>query len=74
MKEHFPDGGVQRVALLQYGDDPSVEPGDLLIRVSLEEAAEDPPLPAWKRDHKAMISELHRELMENLPAGSYLEF
>ena len=27
VKEHFPDGGVQRVALLQHGDDPSVEPG-----------------------------------------------
>jgi hypothetical protein len=74
VKEHFPDGGVQRIALLQYGDDPSVEPGDLLVRVSLEEAAEDPPLPAWKRENEAMISELHRELMENLPAGSYLEF
>jgi len=74
VKEHFPDGGVQRVALLQYGDDPSVEPGDLLVRVFLEEAEEEPPLPAWKRDHEAMISELHRELAENLPAGSYLEF
>ena len=74
VKEQFPDGGVQRIALLQYGDDPWVEPGDLLVRVSLEEAAEDPPLPAWERDHETMISELHRELAENLPAGSYLEF
>ena len=74
VKEHFPDGGVQRVALLRYGDDPWVEPGDLLVRVVIEEAAEDPPLPAWKRDHEAMISELHRELAENLPAGSYFEF
>jgi hypothetical protein len=42
VKEHFPDGGVQRVALLQHGDDPSVEPGDLLARVFIEEAEEAP--------------------------------
>ena len=74
VKEHFPDGGVQRVALLEYGDDPSVEPGDLLVRVLIEEAEEDPPLRSWTRDHEMMISELHRELAENLPGASYLEF
>ena len=74
VKEHFPEGGVQRVALLRYGDDPWVEPGELLVRVFIEEAADDPLLPAWKRDHEAMISELHRELAENLPTGSHFEF
>jgi hypothetical protein len=29
----FPDGAVKDVALLQYGDDPRVEPGQLLVRV-----------------------------------------
>jgi hypothetical protein len=29
----FPDGAVKGVALLQYGDDPRVEPGQLLVRV-----------------------------------------
>jgi len=38
VKEHFPDGGVQRIALLQHGDDPAVEPGDLLARACIEEA------------------------------------
>ena len=42
VREHFPGGGVQRIALLQHGDDPSVEPGDLLARVFIEEAAENP--------------------------------
>ena len=37
VEEHFPDGGVQRVALVQHGDDPWVEPGDLLVRVFIEE-------------------------------------
>jgi Arc/MetJ-type ribon-helix-helix transcriptional regulator len=74
IKEHFPDGGVQRIALLRHGDDPSVEPGDLLARVSIEEAEEDPPLPAWNRDHETMIGELQRELAEKLPGASRLEF
>ncbi len=74
VKEHFPGGEVQRVALLQYGDDPCVEPGDLLVRVFIEEAREDPPLPAWERDHEAMCRELHRELAEKVPGARYLEF
>jgi Arc/MetJ-type ribon-helix-helix transcriptional regulator len=74
VKEHFPDGEVQRVALLQYGDDLWVEPGDLLIRVFIEEAEEDPPLPAWERDHEAVNRALHRELAETLPGARYLEF
>jgi hypothetical protein len=74
VKEHFPGGGVKRVALLQYGDDPRVEPGDLLVRVFIEEAGEDPPLRAWNRDHETMIRVLQRELAESLPGVSYLEF
>jgi hypothetical protein len=74
VKRHFPDGGVQRVALLEYGDDPWVEPGDLLVRVFIEEAVEDPPLRAWNRDHETMIRELQRELAQKLPGASHLEF
>jgi hypothetical protein len=74
MKEHFPGGGVQRIALLQHGDDPAVEPGDLLARVYIEEADEDPPLPAWHRDHETMIGELQHELAEQLPGAGHLEF
>jgi hypothetical protein len=74
VKEHFPDGGVQRVALLQHGDDPSVEPGDLLARVFIEEAEEAPSHRAWHRGHETMIGELQRELAEQLPGARHLEF
>jgi Arc/MetJ-type ribon-helix-helix transcriptional regulator len=74
VKELFPAGEVQRVALLQYGDDPWVQPGDLLVRVIIEEAEEDPPLPAWQRDHETVNRELHRELAAKVPAARYLEF
>jgi len=32
-RECFPDGAVQEVSLLQYGDDPRVEPGELVVRI-----------------------------------------
>jgi len=74
VKKHFPDGGGQRVMLLQHGDDPWVEPGDLLVRIFIEEAAEDTPLRAWNREHETMIRELQREVAGKLPGASYLEF
>jgi len=74
VKGHFPDGGVQRVALLQHGDDPWVGPGALLVRVFIEEAEEKPSLRAWDREHKTVIRELERELAEQLPGPGYLEF
>lgn len=74
VREHFPDGGVQRVALLQHGDDPQVEPGDLLVRLFIEDTGGNPSLPAWHRDHETAISELQREIAEQLPGASHLEF
>jgi Arc/MetJ-type ribon-helix-helix transcriptional regulator len=73
VREHFPDGGVQRVTLLQYGDDPSVEPGELLVRVFIEDADENRSLQAWHRDHETMTRELHPEIAEQLPGAGYLE-
>jgi len=70
----FPDGGVQRIALLQHGDDPAVEPGDVLARVFIEQAGGNPNLPTWHRDHETMIGDLQRELAQQLPGASHLEF
>jgi hypothetical protein len=33
VRSAFPDGAITRVALLQYGDDPEVEPGQSALRV-----------------------------------------
>jgi hypothetical protein len=38
-RECFPDGAVKEVALLQYGEDPRVEPGQLLVRVLIPAGA-----------------------------------
>jgi hypothetical protein len=85
VKEHFPDGGVQRVVLLQHGDDPQVEPGGLWVRVFVKVAGIVPPdhegsqarivaRAAWRDAHEAMLKELQREFAQVLPAARMLEF
>jgi hypothetical protein len=84
VKEHFPDDGVQRVVLLQHGDDPQVEPGGLWVRVFVKVAGIPPDregsqaralvLTAWRDAHEAMLNELQREFAQVLPAARLLEF
>jgi hypothetical protein len=45
-REWFPDGAVQEVVLLQYGDDPRVEPGQLVVRVLVPADAAGAGAPA----------------------------
>lgn len=33
IKSRIPAGGIERVVVLQYGDDPVVEPGELAVRI-----------------------------------------
>lgn len=37
----FPGAPIERVEVLQYGDDPSIEPGQLLGRITLEPPSEE---------------------------------
>jgi hypothetical protein len=73
VRARFP-GDVMRVALLQYGDDPVVEPGELMIRVLIrvpegaegDEAGEH-ALKAFHQAHRDTLREFRRELEERLP-------
>jgi hypothetical protein len=69
VKERFPAGAIRRVLLLQYGDDPVVEPGAVRVRVLIPKDYEG----HWEREHHAMLTELRRELAEKLPEISELE-
>jgi Peptidase family S41/N-terminal domain of Peptidase_S41 in eukaryotic IRBP len=76
MRERFAAGAVQRAVLLQHGDDPAIEPGQLMVRVFVP-AADGPPeqaLAAWQAAHQAGIDALRRELSLRLPAARLLEF
>jgi hypothetical protein len=46
VRGRFPDAPIERVEILHYGDDPEIEPGQLLARIVLEA----PPTPAEGED------------------------
>jgi len=73
MQERFGAGAVQRAVLLQHGDDPAIEPGQLLVRVFVE-ASDEPGLTAWQSAHQGGIDAIRRELSLRLPAARLLEF
>jgi hypothetical protein len=78
MRERFGAGAVQRAVLLRPGDDPGIEPGQLMVRVFLpspgEEEDYEQALAAWRDAHQAGMDALRRELSLHLPAVRLLEF
>ena len=52
-RERFPGGALRQVVLLQYGDDPEIEPGDLWVRVLLNADGPD--------DYERSVQAFHRE-------------
>jgi hypothetical protein len=69
VKTRIPGGAVRRVMLLQYGDDPEIEPGDLWVRVIPEaDGPEDyeRSLKAFWNTHHAAIEQLPSYLAEEL--------
>ena len=82
VRNRFPGAPIDRIELLQYGDEPTIEPGQLLGRVVLEApagAGEGPEeergqhLEAFHTAHRAAIRELRRD-MDRLPTSAMLEF
>jgi hypothetical protein len=77
VRERFPGAPVQRVAVLQYGDDPEIEPGELLARVYIEATGGKEErrraLDGFHEAHREAIHELRRDL-DKLPEAGPLEF
>ncbi len=78
LRERFLPGAVERAVLLQHGDDPAIQPGQLLVRVFVPppDRPEDyeQALAAWQVAHQAGMDRLRRELSLRLPAARLLEF
>jgi len=72
VKKRFPEGAVRQVVLLQHGDDPVIEPGEVRVRVLIPKdyKAGDKD---WAHENMARIMEFRRELAERLPEISGLE-
>jgi hypothetical protein len=74
----FPGAPVLRTEVLQYGDDPVIEPGELLVRVILESEegreGQERAIHAFEAAHGPAIREFHRDLAATLPEAGRLEF
>jgi hypothetical protein len=72
IRERFPEGAVASVAVLQYGDDPAVEPGQIVIQLTVESAAEgeEDPLDAFHRAHRDAIQQLQRDIPQRWPQAN----
>jgi hypothetical protein len=82
VRRRFPGAPIERTEVLQYGDDPEIEPGQVLARVVVdpqgatdEEGKEDRGrrLDAFRDANRDAMHEL-REDMSKLPVPAILEF
>jgi len=74
VRERFPGAAVQRVAVLQHGDAPEVEPGELRAQVYIEaeghgQEARREALERFHQAHHEAVRELRRELDQFPEAG-----
>ena len=77
VRERFPGAPIHQVQILQYGDDPEIEPGELLARIILEGPADrderERVMEDFHNTHRAAIRELRRDL-DKAPEAGLLEF
>jgi hypothetical protein len=77
VRERFPGAPIERVTVLQYGDEPEIEPGQLLGRVYLaagaEREAREHVLEDFHQAHRPAVRELRHDL-DRLPEVGVLEF
>jgi hypothetical protein len=64
------DGTVQKVEVLQYGDDPVTEPGQAIVRVILTPTGEEPDtaLHAFEKADSGAIENLRKTIAQTMPS------
>jgi len=76
VRERLPGAPIQRVAILQYGDDPEIEPGQLLARIHIEasddKSAREQAMEEFHQAHRTAVHDLRRDL-DRLPGVGLLE-
>jgi hypothetical protein len=77
IKGRFPEGTIERVALLQYGDDPVVEPGQFVVRVIAAASGDREEHARVARDFEGsfrqQMEQIRHDLREKLPEVSRFE-
>lgn len=78
INERIPGGAVERVAVLQYGEDPAVEPGQLVVRIYVAAQGEGEDrgraLHEFMSDNDEKLRAFREELACKLPEAHRLEF
>jgi hypothetical protein len=76
VRDRLPGAPIEEVAVLQYGDDPEIEPGELLARIVLQagESEEDreQAMRTFDDAHRDALHELRRDL-DRVPEIRLLE-
>jgi hypothetical protein len=75
LNRQFGDGTVQKVEVLQYGDEPVIEPGQVMVRVILTPTGEDQEetLHAFEKAHRAAIEDLGKKVAPKMPSIGRVE-
>jgi hypothetical protein len=78
IRGRIPGDAIERVAVLQYGDDPVVEPGELVLRVYITVPGDDEErghaFEQFMHGNEETLKELRKELAVKLPEARRLEF
>jgi hypothetical protein len=74
IKGRFPEGVLDSVTVLQYGDDPAVEPGEVMVQLTVGSAAEPegagaPPEP-FPRTYRDTLQQVQRDIQQRWPQAA----
>jgi hypothetical protein len=77
IKGRFPEGTIEQVVLLQYGDDPVVEPGQFVVRVTAAASGDEDERKRIARDFEGsfrqQMEQIRHDLRDKLPEVSRVE-
>jgi hypothetical protein len=74
IRGRFPEGALDSVVVLQYGDDPAVEPGQIVIQVTVGSPAgaenDEDAVDAFTRANRDAIQQLQRDIPQRWPQAN----
>lgn len=77
IKSRFPAGTIERVAVLQYGDDPVVEPGQFVLRIVVaagdDEAERTRVAEEFQGSFRQQMQQLREDMKGALPEATRIE-
>lgn len=77
VKARFPEGAIDEVRLLQYGDDPVVEPGQIVVRVIAAAGTDEEDRPRVARKFEGafrqQMDQIREDMGDKLPQATRIE-